>query len=67
MHFLDSGATRRDLEGLVGIEVKASATVNSGDFRSLRKLADACGDNFKTSSFRARLFVASREQDGRER
>lgn len=32
---------------LVGIEVKASATVNAGDFRGLRKLADACGDNFK--------------------
>jgi uncharacterized protein len=35
---------------LVGIEVKTSATVNAGDFRGLRKLADACGDNFKTSS-----------------
>jgi len=32
---------------LVGIEVKASATVNAGDFRGLRKLAEACGDNFK--------------------
>jgi hypothetical protein len=32
---------------LVGIEVKASATVNAGDFKGLRKLADACGDNFK--------------------
>jgi hypothetical protein len=35
---------------LVGIEVKTSATVNAGDFRGLRKLADAFGDNFKTSS-----------------
>jgi uncharacterized protein len=32
---------------LVGIEFKASATVNAGDFKGLRKLADACGDNFK--------------------
>jgi hypothetical protein len=32
---------------LVGIEVKAGATVNTGDFKGLRKLADACGDNFK--------------------
>src|SRR5580658_6909607 len=32
---------------LVGIEVKASATVNAGDFKGLRKLADASGDNFK--------------------
>ena len=32
---------------LVGIEVKASATVNNGDFKGLRKLAVACGDDFK--------------------
>jgi hypothetical protein len=32
---------------LVGIEVKASATVNAGDFKELRKLAEDCGDNFK--------------------
>lgn len=32
---------------LVGIEVKASATVNAGDFKGLRKLAEANGDNFK--------------------
>jgi hypothetical protein len=32
---------------VVGIEVKASATVSSGDFKGLRKLADACGDDFK--------------------
>jgi predicted AAA+ superfamily ATPase len=30
--------------GLVGIEVKAAATVNAGDFKGLRKLADATGD-----------------------
>jgi hypothetical protein len=32
---------------LVGIEVKASATVNAGDFKGLRKLSDASGVNFK--------------------
>jgi uncharacterized protein len=32
---------------LVGIEVKASATVNAGDFKGLRKLEKACGNNFK--------------------
>ena len=32
---------------LVGIEVKASATVNAGDFKGLRKLAEACGDNLR--------------------
>jgi hypothetical protein len=31
---------------LVGIEVKASATVTSGDFRGLRKLAALAGDRF---------------------
>ncbi len=37
--------TRRG--ALVGVEVKASATVNAGNFKELRKLAEACGDNFK--------------------
>lgn len=32
---------------VVGVEVKAAATVGTGDFRGLRKLADACGDEFK--------------------
>jgi predicted AAA+ superfamily ATPase len=32
---------------LVGIEVKASATVHAGDFKGLRKLADACGHKLK--------------------
>ena len=32
---------------LVGIEVKASATVHAGDFKGLRKLAAACGDRFR--------------------
>ncbi len=31
---------------VVGIEVKASATVSSADFSGLRKLAAACGDSF---------------------
>ncbi|MCL6285667.1 ATP-binding protein [Ruegeria sp. 2012CJ41-6] len=31
---------------IVGIEVKASATVTSGDFSGMRKLAEACGDKF---------------------
>jgi hypothetical protein len=30
----------------VAIEVKASATVKSGDFSGMRALADACGDRF---------------------
>jgi uncharacterized protein len=32
---------------LIGIEVKAGATVRAEDFRALRKLASACGDDFK--------------------
>jgi predicted AAA+ superfamily ATPase len=32
---------------LVGIEVKASATVRASDFKGMRKLADVCGDNLK--------------------
>jgi predicted AAA+ superfamily ATPase len=32
---------------MVGVEVKASATVNAGDFKGLRKLADASGNDFK--------------------
>jgi uncharacterized protein len=36
-----------DLSGrVVGIEVKASATVRREDFRGLRKLAAACGEDF---------------------
>ena len=31
---------------IVGIEVKSSATVSSGDFSGMRKLADACGGKF---------------------
>lgn len=32
---------------LVGIEVKASATVHAGDFKGMRKLLDICGDDLK--------------------
>ena len=32
---------------LVGIEVKAAATVTVGDFKGLRKLSAACGEDFK--------------------
>ncbi len=53
---------------VVGIEVKAAATVTSSDFNGLRKLADACGDRFvlglvlhdhdKTVPFGSRLAAA---------
>ncbi|MFZ0309196.1 MAG: DUF4143 domain-containing protein [Candidatus Sulfotelmatobacter sp.] len=52
-HYRDKDQDEVDLvietgsSALVGIEVKASATVNAGDFKGLRKLAEACGDNFK--------------------
>jgi len=36
-----------DSGSLVGIEVKAAATVNRADFKGLRKLGEACGDKFK--------------------
>jgi hypothetical protein len=36
----------RDDRTIVGIEVKASATVKPGDFGGLRALAEACGDRF---------------------
>ena len=32
---------------VVGIEVKAAATVGARDFSGLRKLADSCGDELK--------------------
>lgn len=31
---------------IVGIEIKASATVSASDFSGMRKLAEACGDKF---------------------
>ena len=53
---------------VVGIEVKASATVNTGDFKGMRKLANACGPDFKlgvvlydgerAAPFGPRLFAA---------
>jgi predicted AAA+ superfamily ATPase len=36
-----------DRGALIGLEVKAGATVNTDDFKGLRKLAGACGDDFK--------------------
>jgi predicted AAA+ superfamily ATPase len=39
----------RDDGAIVGIEVKASATVKAEDFRGLRALAEACGDRFAFS------------------
>lgn len=36
----------RDDGMIVGIEVKASATVKAGDFNGLKALAEACGDRF---------------------
>lgn len=33
--------------GVLGVEVKASATVNRDDFKGLRKLTAACGNAFK--------------------
>lgn len=57
-----------DAGALIGIEIKATATVGGGDFKGLRKLADACGDDFKlgvvlydgdkTVPFGERLFAA---------
>jgi uncharacterized protein len=37
-----------DAGAVVGIEVKASATVNASDFKGLRKLAEACGADFRS-------------------
>ena len=51
-HFRDHKGTEVDLVlenrrgEIVGIEVKASATVTGGDFAGLRKLADATGERF---------------------
>ena len=32
---------------IVGIEIKASATVHTSDFKGIRKLANICGDGLK--------------------
>ncbi len=45
MHEVDI-VLERDDGMIVGIEVKASATVRSSDFAGLRTLADACKDRF---------------------
>lgn len=51
-HFRDRDMREVDIvlerdDGMIaGIEVKASATVKSGDFAGLRALAEACGDRF---------------------
>ena len=60
--------TQNNSGELVGIEVKASATVSASDFRGLKKLAGACGKDFKlgvvlydgdaTVPFGDRLFAA---------
>ena len=45
MHEMDI-VLERDDGMIVGIEVKASATVKSGDFAGLRTLAKACEERF---------------------
>ena len=51
-HFRDRDMREADIvlerdDGMIaGIEVKANATVKSGDFAGLRALAEACGDRF---------------------
>ncbi len=45
MHEVDI-ALERDDGAIAGIEVKASASVRSGDFAGLRSLAKACGERF---------------------
>lgn len=51
-HFRDRDMREVDIvlerdDGMIaGIEIKASATVKSGDFAGLRALAEACGDRF---------------------
>jgi hypothetical protein len=52
---------------VVGVEVKASATVTAADFKGLKQLQEACGDKFacglvlydhdKTVPFGERLFA----------
>lgn len=52
-HFRDKDQAEVDLVventvgDVVGIEVKAAATVGSADFKGLRRLAYACGEEFK--------------------
>lgn len=52
-HFRDKDQNEVDLivesgdGALIGIEVKIAASVGSGDFKGLRKLSEACGNDFK--------------------
>ena len=51
-HFRDKDRNEVDIVienrrgSVVGVEVKASATVTGSDFGGLRRLAEACGDRF---------------------
>ena len=49
MHEVDI-VLERDDGMAAGIEIKASATVRSGDFAGLRYLAEACGKALPTAS-----------------
>jgi len=61
---------------VVGIEVKAAATVTVGDFKGLRKLSAACGEDFKlgvvlydaeqTVPFGERIFAVQSPACGRK-
>lgn len=73
-HYRDKDQDEVDLvieneaAALVGVEIKAAATVRAGDFKGLRKLANATGDAFRlgvvlydgeqTVAFGDRLFAA---------
>ena len=45
MHEVDI-VLERDDGMIAGIEIKATATVRSGDFAGLRTLAESCGEGF---------------------
>lgn len=51
-HFRDKDGNEVDIvvedrrRSVVGVEVKAAATVTGADFAGLRRLAEACGDRF---------------------
>ena len=51
-HFRDKDKNEVDIVienrrgDVIGVEVKSSATVSTGDFSGMRKLAEACGDKF---------------------
>lgn len=62
-HFRDKHQNEVDLvleksnSKIIGVEIKASATVNAGDFKGLLKLADYAGRNFEQGF----LFYTGRE------